>query len=240
MRDGDYRIAAIAGFFTGVFMLPVLYNLAIAFPFGLPYVSIVFIIPVFWVIGIWLGKVLSRWLGIMPQFSRYAAAGFLSFAIDFGITNTLIFFTGIASGRWFAVFKAAGYVVANVNAYIWNKYWVFRQYTPDERVSLRTVAREYGKFLTVSVIGFVINVSVASLVVDVIRPQFGFAEKAWANIALIIATAITIIWNFAGYKLFVFRKSVNQQNNNGNDESTGIDNEIQKSIFKNQNYNSKF
>jgi len=240
MYKSDYRVAAIAGFFTGVFLLPVLYNLNLALPLRLPNISIIFIIPVLWVIGIWLGKILSRWFSMMAQFSRYTAAGFLSFAIDFGITNTLIFITGIAAGRWFALFKAMGYVVANINAYVWNKYWVFRQYTPGERITLRAVASQYGKFLIVSIIGFVINVSVASLVVDVIRPQFGFTEKAWANVAIIIATGISVIWNFAGYKLFVFRRSTDQQTDSSNNRDMDIGEKIQNSKFKNKNYNSKF
>lgn len=142
----------------------------------------------------------------MAQFSRYVASGFLSFAIDFGILNFLILLTGVASGWGLAVFKGSSYIVANVNAYLWNKYWVFQLYKPLERVSFRGIFREYGRFLIVSIIGFLINVSLTSFIVDVIGPQFGFSEKLWANVAAATAAAITIIWNFAGYKLFVFKK----------------------------------
>lgn len=207
MRN-DYYIAAIAGFFTGVFLLPLLYNLEILFPYGfdsIPRVSIVVIIPIFWMAGILLGKVLSRWFPVMAQFSRYVAAGFLSFAIDFGIFNLLIMFTDIATGRWLALFKGTSYIFANINAYLWNKYWVFRRYAPDEQISPRNVLREYGRFLAVSLVGFIISVSVTSFVVDVVGPQFGFGDKAWANIAAILAVAIAIVWNFTGYKLFVFK-----------------------------------
>ena len=101
----DYKLAAVTGFFTGAFLLPLLYNLEIVFPFGIPRFMAVAIIPILWMAGIWLGNVLSRWVSIMAQFSRYTAAGFLSFAIDFGIFNLLIMLTGITSGFNLSLFK---------------------------------------------------------------------------------------------------------------------------------------
>lgn len=220
-RVKDYILAAVAGFFTGVFILPVLYNLEIVFPFGIPRRTVLFIIPLLWMAGIWLGKTLSRWVLMMAQFSRYVASGFLSFAIDFGIFNLLIMFTSIVSGGWLAVFKGASYIFANINAYLWNKYWVFRLYNVDGGISIKSITSEYGKFLAVSLVGFVLNVFMVSYLVgnvDVgipwlfvihingIGPQFGFTPIAWANVAATMTVAVVIIWNFAGYKLFVFKK----------------------------------
>jgi putative flippase GtrA len=202
----DYHKAAVAGFFTGIFLLPVVYNLEINFPFGIPQYILVAILPVIWMLGIALGNALSRWFPIMAQFSRYVAAGFLSFSIDFGIFNLLIMFTGVAMGWQLATFKGVSYLAANINAYLWNKYWVFRRFTPGEPLTLRLILGEYGKFLIVSIIGFVINVSITSFIVDGIGSRFGMSDKLWANIAAIIATAIAIVWNFTGYKLFVFKK----------------------------------
>jgi putative flippase GtrA len=210
MRN-DYKLATITGFFTGGVLLPLLYNLVLTFPFGISRLFVIGIIPIFWMTGIWLGNFLSRWISIMAQFSRYVASGFLSFPIDFGIFNLLIMFTGIASGQWLALFKGTSYIFANVNAYLWNKYWVFRLYAPNEGVSLRSMLHEYGRFLIVSLVGFVINVSITSFIVDIIGPKFGFGDKAWANIAAVAAVAIAIIWNFTGYKLFVFRPRNNTE-----------------------------
>jgi len=39
-----------------------------------------------------------------------------------------------------------------------------------------------------------------------IGPRFGIGEKGWANIAAIVATAVSILWNFVGYKFIVFKK----------------------------------
>ena len=217
MLKNDYTLAGITGFFTALFLLPVLTNLEAVLPFGLPHGIILIIIPFLWVLGIGFGRFSSRWIPIMAQIARYVAAGFLSFAIDFGILNTLIIFTGITAGGGFALIKSGGYVVANINAYLWNKYWVFKKYDPNEPITASGIVKEYTTFLSVSIVGFVINVSIATLLVgDVsvlgvftipgLGPQFGASPKLWANIASVIATAIAIIWNFTGYKFIVFKK----------------------------------
>ena len=66
--------------------------------------------------------------------------------------------------------------------------------------------KEFGKFFLVSLGGFIINVTVASLVVNLIQPQFGLSETIWANIGGIVAALVTVIWNFLGYKFLVFKK----------------------------------
>jgi putative flippase GtrA len=59
-------------------------------------------------------------------------------------------------------------------------------------------------FFVVSLIGFAINMTIVS--------QFSSAVHLTANadlnknVALIVATAVSLIWNFAGYKIFVFKK----------------------------------
>ncbi len=216
MRN-DYTLALISGFFTGLFLLPTLLSLGVSLPFGVPNAVLLFVVPILWVFGIWLGRVLGQWFRVMEQFAKYAAAGFLSAAIDFGILNILILTTGFAAGGAFALFKSASYIVANVNAYLWNKFWVFKRYRQGENLTVSTVGREYGKFLMVSVIGFLLNVFIASIIVGNIYvfglftipgigPRFGVSPQVWANIAAVIAAGIVIIWNFTGYKFFVFRK----------------------------------
>jgi putative flippase GtrA len=51
-----------------------------------------------------------------------------------------------------------------------------------------------------------LNVGAASLVVNVIGPQFGMSEKLWANVGGIGAAFAVVVWNFIGYKFIVFRK----------------------------------
>ncbi|MBI2507244.1 MAG: GtrA family protein [Candidatus Niyogibacteria bacterium] len=136
---------------------------------------------------------------LFKQFAKFFAVGLLNTAIDFGVLNLLIFITDITSGIYFSVFKAASFIVASVNSYIWNRLWVFG--SREKRTG-----REFAQFLTVSIIGAALNVGAASFVVNYITPQFGFGPKLWANIGAVAGTAAGLIWNFLGYKFVVFKE----------------------------------
>ncbi|MBL8030995.1 MAG: GtrA family protein [Candidatus Doudnabacteria bacterium] len=66
---------------------------------------------------------------------------------------------------------------------------------------------EFAGFVAVSVIGAGIN----SLILTGLVAYFGhslpgISEKLFKNIAKIAATVVSLMWNFVGYKFFVFRK----------------------------------
>lgn len=68
----------------------------------------------------------------------------------------------------------------------------------------RQAASEFIAFLAVSIIGLAIN----SLLIGVITSGTHFSINADLNknLAKILATLISLIWNFIGYKIFVFKK----------------------------------
>lgn len=133
------------------------------------------------------------------QFGRFAMVGLLNTVIDLGVLNALMLLTGIASGIYFTVFKSISFLVAMTNSYIWNKRWTFKNLKP---ISLK----EYLRFSLVSMVGMIINVTTASLVVNVITPLQGIEPKLWANIGALLAVGVTLIWNFFGYRNIVFKK----------------------------------
>jgi putative flippase GtrA len=70
-----------------------------------------------------------------------------------------------------------------------------------------SAATEFGKFTMVSLIGVVINSTVLAVLAGIIintAPDIG-ADLA-KNIAKFIAVLVSLVWNFIGYKFFVFRK----------------------------------
>ena len=146
-------------------------------------------------------KFLSRFWAVLYQFGKFAAVGALNTLIDLGLLNLLILLTGISAGIYFSVFKAFSFLIAITNSYFWNKFWTFQSKQPLN-------VREYVRFLFFTVIGFLINVSVASFLVSVVGPLFGTTPIQWANVGALAATLVTLMWNFLAYRYVVFKGSV--------------------------------
>ena len=144
----------------------------------------------------------------MRQFARFVVAGFLAAAIDFGVLNFLMFLTGLAVGLPFTIFKSISFIIAATNSYFVNKFWTFgnqKALDPAAFTEKKSALKEYGQFLAVSTIGIIINVGVASIIVNGAGPQYGLEPKIWANLGAVAGAAIGLVWNFIGFKLIVFK-----------------------------------
>lgn len=197
----DYFLVSIVGFFFGLLLLPVLKNLKIPFleiTFSSGFLIVAGFI-VFAVFALWVASLLGRWIPVLLQFAKFGAVGALNTLLDLGILNALIFFSGIAVGYQYSIFKAISFIIASGNSYLWNKYWTFN-------VSKNANIKEVGHFFIITLIGFGVNVGVASLVVNVIGPLGDISPERWANIGAMVAVAMSLVWNFVGYKFFVFKK----------------------------------
>jgi len=132
------------------------------------------------------------------QFSKFVAIGLLNTAIDFGVLNLLMWLADIYKGKWLFLFNAASFTIALINSYLWNKLWTFKD------KSTKDVPVEFSRFLMISIIGAIINSSIIYFITTYITPYYGLSEQIWANLAKVLATGFSLIWNFLGYKFIVF------------------------------------
>ena len=65
---------------------------------------------------------------------------------------------------------------------------------------------QFASFLIVSAIGAAINSGVVAVLTTKIPPQFSLPQSLWTNLIVVFAIGIALIWNFIGYKIFVFKK----------------------------------
>jgi len=188
--------SAIIGFAIS-FLLPVIArNIGI----DIPYQNVLRVLfPILAVAGLYLAYFLNRFVSILYQVAKFAEVGVLNTAIDLGIANFLIATSGIAEGREVDLFKGVGFLLAVTNSYFWNKFWVFKKETGGG-------AKEFSEFFVVSIVGLGINVVTAHVVINVVGSQGGLTPGQWANVGFLAATALSLIWNFLGYKLWVFKK----------------------------------
>jgi len=157
------------------------------------------IFPIIFLAGILLAEILAKTIKIIYQIVRFAEVGVLNTFIDFGILNLLIWLTGITGGLAIAPLNAISFLVACTNSYFWNKFWTFEKEGTVTR-------KEFTQFLVISGIGIGINTGIVVAGTSLISPLLGFSPGAWANLIKVLATAVSMIWNFLGYKFIVFKK----------------------------------
>lgn len=142
----------------------------------------------------------SKLRKLVKQFSKFVVVGIINTAIDFFVLNLEMIITGITSGPFILLFNSVSFSVATVNSYFMNKHWTFQ----DRKKSHEAV--KFSQFLAVSIIGISINGGTVYFITTFITPFFGIDPLLWANIAKLAATGLSLIWNFVGYKLWVFKK----------------------------------
>ena len=193
----DLLIGVLIGLLIGLSVLPIVKNLGLPIGFKLQ----LFLAPLLMILvplGLIIAGYLSRYSAVFYQIAKFGIVGVLNTLMDWGVLNALMFLSGVYAGLAYSGFKAISFGIAIVNSYLWNKYWTFESGTNRDN--------EFAKFLIISVIGAFINIGIASLIVNFIAPFGGLSLPVWANIAAAAATAISMIWNFSGYKFVVFKK----------------------------------
>lgn len=167
---------------------------------GISWAWLMLIVPILWIVGVNLGYVLGKWFGFFDQFGKFAAIGFTNFAVTAGVLNILLSVTNYASGIGYSLISGASFVVGVLSSYIWNKYWSFWS------DSNQGGGQEFIKFFAVTIVAFVINIAVASFVVNLVHPLAGMNAHQWANVGAVAGSAVALVFSFVGFKLAVFKK----------------------------------
>lgn len=210
----DYWLCLLAGLAVGLLLLPILRS---AKP--IIYENYAIHIVVFFLVATPIGLTISYYLGrIWPvfwQLGKFILSGGLSFCVDLGVLSFLSFafyqylgigsekivFSGIAFLTFYSLYKSASFIVANINSYYWNKYWTFHEEGKKEA--------EFIQFFIVSLVGFFVNVAVASLVFKLFPPILGLTSLSlsqWELMGAVAGAIAGLVWNFLGYKFVVFKK----------------------------------
>src|SRR3989338_7532654 len=203
MMRNDYKIAAIIGFITAIFITPILVFSETSLAYGifrLPVWLLFLILPIGEYVAYVIASKLFSHVMALRQLGRFGIVGLMNFSVDTGIVYTLQYYTGISldDPRILYLFVVSG-SLAIVNSYFWQRTWTFSEKAPPS-------TKEFIGFLMITLLSIGINSGVAFwagtflLRLDIIAPSRVLGA------AKIIATAVSLFWNFFGYKLFVFKK----------------------------------
>ena len=126
--------------------------------------------------------------------------GLLNTAIDFAVLNILIKLTGITKGNGLIPLNMISFTVAVTNSYFMNKHWSFADTSSSDG------GKKFSMFLVVSIIGAILNTWIVKFVSTNITPVLNLSPQLWVNVAKALATGVSLVWNFTGYKIVVFKK----------------------------------
>jgi len=196
MKKGDIIASLVLGGIIAIFLGFVLsgLNFSLFNPWFL-----VIILPFLALIGVYLADLLGKKVPVIPQFIKFILVGFANTAVDFGILNLLMSVTGIYNGQAIFFLNSISFIVAVSHSYVWNKFWTFK-------VKKTNAAKEFLQFVIVSMVGLLINGAIVFMITTWVKPLFGLADASWANVAKALATIISLVWNFLGYKFIVFKE----------------------------------
>ncbi len=207
MKKKDVIASLIIGFLTAIFSLIVLINISpeINLTWKKEWILVVLAgFPILAFLGFLIILNIGKKFKIVYQIGKFIIVGVSNNAVDLGFLNLLMCISGIVTGLPYIAFRGISALMAIINSYFWNKHWTFQK--KDNFFSLN----EFSKFIIIVSIGFLIDILIASLIVVIVGPQFGLSEKIWANLGALASIFIVFIWNFTGYKLFVFKKAINK------------------------------
>lgn len=207
LTSRDLLFGAINGLIFGALLPVVLASFKITeMP---PYIMTVLFFAVFSAIGVYTGYLLSKIKTFFFQLAKFGATGAANSAIDIGVLALLVamFYSEatIIPSVAYAIFRIISFLLANTNSYFWNKFWSFKSKDTKKVTTKTKQTTEFGKFIMVSTVGLIINVTVSSIV-NALHGYTPINPQSWATIAAIVGTIATLTWNFLGYKLIVFKK----------------------------------
>jgi len=147
---------------------------------------------------------------LVKQFSKFALVGVMNTGVDLAVLNAETLITGAKEGIPYAAQKGFSFLIAVVFSYFLNRNWTFQD------KSNQNEGIKFSRFLSISIAGILINVSAATIAVTYLKPIIndilnitlppGQLDQIWVNIGALCGTALGLIWNFIGYKFWVFRK----------------------------------
>jgi putative flippase GtrA len=214
MDKRDYYFGTAAGLLIGLLFLPVLKAAKPDF-FSLKIAMV--IVPFFAIatpIGLLVAHYIGRKIYLVWQLAKFVVTGGLNALVDLGVLSMLVFFFRSSFGidakktiltlgiaiTFYSLYKATSFIIANINSYFWNKYWTF------EKKSTGKAGVEFFQFFVVSFVGFLINVIVASYVFKSIPAAASLNSDQWGLIGAAAGSIAGLVWNFVGYKFWVFKK----------------------------------
>jgi len=192
----DFTLTLVAAILIGIFLIPTLISTGNLNNIPQPYLILFGVLPVLAIVGMYVVHQIAKKIAILWQLSKFGLVGVLNTSIDFGILNLLILLTNYTAGAGIGIINIPSFMAAILNSYFWNKKWVFE----------KSKKSNFYQFVAITFIGLLVNTGIVYSLTTIVQPQFGLSPVIWVNVAKVFATGFSMVWNFTGYRLIVFKK----------------------------------
>ena len=125
------------------------------------------------------------------QLFRSLFVGGIATVVDMGVYALVL----EAFGAGVVVANVAGFILGLITNYLISILWVFKKHNMN-------LAKEFAVFSIIGIIGLVINTVIVSLLSNAWNAE---EVRIMYYVAKIIATFITLIWNFAARKVILYK-----------------------------------
>ena len=120
------------------------------------------------------------------QLIKFGMVGVMNTLVDFIVYQVLVYF-----GLHYAVAQCISYSCGLLNSYFFNSRWTFKE-------TKKYTKQEFARFILVNLISLGISVLLLRLCYEVLGITSDLVAK-------LIVTALVMVINFIGNKLFVFK-----------------------------------
>lgn len=198
MKKIDIILSLLTGEGVAQLFIWLVKNSNFNLPFLNWFLSISF--PILAVIAIFLAEIIGRKFLVVYQLAKFLLVGAFFAVFDLIILNFLIAWLGITKTEIlkYAIFVIISFVIVTTFKYFANKYWAF------EKKEKERMEREFAQFFIVTLLSLFLQTAFASfsfkLLTNYLSPLLA------GNLGKIFGIVVASIWNFLGYKFFVFKK----------------------------------
>lgn len=153
------------------------------------------VLPALSIIGLWSVDLIGKKILFIRQAGKFVLAGAFADVIDIKVFQFLFLLAP------FSLFlKGISFLIATAVKYWINKHWAFEKHEKDG------IKKEIVQFFAVTSVGLILNIGSFYYFIKIMGPQFSMSVKTWTELCIIFAALVAAIWNFLGYKFFVFKK----------------------------------
>ena len=120
--------------------------------------------------------------------------------VDLKIFELLVFAFSLVNPVVILITKSVSFIISTLVKFWGNKHWTFQKHEKED------IKKEAVQFFIITLLGTIIDVAVFYYATKVLGSHVALPEASWTKLSVIIAALASAIFNFLGYKFFVFKK----------------------------------